>query len=100
MTFVDMRSYERVVAQQVLLGRHRLFGEILLHVSDFSPGGLLVKSRHGIERGDLLTVQIPNLGGLEVLCIWKHHQAAGFSFQLPLPYEKFAVMLSGMNAQK
>lgn len=95
----DFRMDTRFRVNFRVTGQHRHLDTIFMHVVDISSTGLMVDERAGVERGDSITIRLPNVKVVEALCIWTWHQIAGLQFDEPLNSCELAVAFNGKKAQ-
>jgi hypothetical protein len=94
----DRRKGSRYTVDNFVNAEHLTLGHLKLLVVNISHMGLIVDSAALIGRGERLTVQLPIGRRLEIVCIWKREQQAGFILERRLSNDEFQRMLNMMEA--
>ncbi|MEQ1496444.1 MAG: PilZ domain-containing protein [Novosphingobium sp.] len=97
LTVTDLRRAARHPVDQKAIGEHRRLGDVHLHIVNISAHGFMVDGDLGMERGERLTIRLPEIGRIEAHLIWAADDRAGFQFERILRLDDFMRMIDAMQ---
>jgi hypothetical protein len=92
-----MRRATRHPVDYPVIGEHRRMGDVHLHVVNISAHGFMTKGAAGIERGERVTIRLPQIGRIEAHMIWATADRAGFQFERILRLDDFMGMIDTLQ---
>lgn len=93
LTVTDMRSAARHPVDHPVIGEHRQLGDVYLHIINLSAHGFMAKGVPELQRGDRVTIRLPEIGRIEAHLIWMTDDRAGFQFERIIRMESFVRMI-------
>ena len=93
----DMRRAARHPVDFPVIGEHRTFGDIKLHICNLSAHGFMVDGAPSLARGDRVIIRLPLIGRIEAYCIWTTEDRAGFQFERIIRLDDFMAMIGELQ---
>ena len=97
LSVTDLRRAARHPVDYRVIGEHRLHGDVMLHVVNISANGFMVQGDLGMERGERVTIRLPDVGRIEAFLIWNNGDRAGFQFERILRLEDFMTLIDALQ---
>lgn len=97
LTVTDLRRAARHPVDQKVIGEHRRLGDVHLHIVNISAHGFMVEGELGMERGERVTIRLPEIGRIEAHLIWTADDRAGFQFERILRFDDFMRMIDSLQ---
>ena len=72
-----------------VIGEHRRFGDVHLHIVNISAHGFMVKGGLPFGRGERLIIRLPVVGRIEAHLIWVTEDRGGFQFERIIRLDDF-----------
>lgn len=69
------------------------FGDLHVHVVNISAHGFMIDNNEKLERGDRITIRLPEAGHVESLVLWAVDNRAGLQFERVIRVPEFLTML-------
>lgn len=89
LTVTDLRRAARHPVDLKVIGEHRRLGDVHMHIVNISAHGFMVEGELGLERGERVTIRLPELGRIEAHLIWTTEGRAGFQFERIIRLDDF-----------
>lgn len=89
LSVTDLRRAARHPVDFPVIGEHRQFGDVHLHIVNISAHGFMTKGAAGMSRGERITIRLPGIGRIESHMIWSTDDRAGFQFERILRLDDF-----------
>ena len=89
LTVTDLRRAARHPVDLKVIGEHRRLGDVHLHIVNISAHGFMVEGDLGLERGERVTIRLPEVGRIEAHLIWTTEGRAGFQFERIIRLDDF-----------
>ena len=80
LTVTDMRRAARHPVDHKVIGEHRRLGDVHLHIINISAHGFMAEGVSEMERGERVSIRLPEIGRIEAHLIWATDERAGFQF--------------------
>lgn len=93
LTITDMRRETRHPVEHKVIGEHRRLGDIHLNIINVSAHGFMATGADELDRGERLTIRLPEVGRIEAHLIWVSGERAGFQFERIIRLDDFMRML-------
>lgn len=97
LTVTDLRRAARHPVDHKVIGEHRRLGDVHLHIVNVSAHGFMVEGGTEIERGERVTIRLPEIGRIEAHMIWASEGRAGFQFERIVRLEVFMRMIDTLQ---
>ncbi len=97
LTVTDLRRAARHPVDQQVIGEHRRLGDVHLHIVNISAHGFMVDGDLGMDRGERVTIRLPEIGRIEAHLIWATDGRAGFQFERILRFDDFMRMIDAVQ---
>lgn len=85
----DLRRAARHPVDHKVIGEHRRLGDVRLHIVNLSAHGFMIEGDAGLERGERVTIRLPEIGRIEAHLIWNAEGRAGFQFERIIRLDDF-----------
>lgn len=69
------------------------YGDLPVHVVNISAHGFMIDNNEKLERGDRITIRLPEAGHVESLVLWAVDKRAGLQFERVIRVPEFLAML-------
>ena len=89
LTVTDLRRAARHPVDLKVIGEHRRLGDVHMHIVNISAHGFMVEGELGLERGERVTIRLPEVGRIEAHLIWTTEGRAGFQFERIIRLDDF-----------
>lgn len=97
LTVTDLRRAARHPIDHKVIGEHRRLGDVHLHIVNVSAHGFMVTGDTGLERGERVTIRLPEVGRIEAHMIWASEGRAGFQFERIIRLEDFMRLIDKLQ---
>ncbi|GGB97910.1 hypothetical protein GCM10011494_15470 [Novosphingobium endophyticum] len=97
LTVTDKRRAARHPVDYAVIGEHRQFGDVHLHIVNISAQGFMTEGELGLERGERLVMRLPVIGRIEAHLIWSHEGRAGFQFERIIRIDDFLKLIDTLQ---
>ena len=97
LSVTDLRRSTRNPVDLPLIGEHRRLGDIMLQLINVSTTGFMVRSARDLERGERLTIRLPQIGRIEAFLVWTDLVRSGFQFERIVRMDDFAKMIKALQ---
>lgn len=97
LTVTDLRRAARHPVDYKVIGEHRQLGDVHLHIANLSAHGFMVSGKVGMERGERVTIRLPEIGRIEAHLIWAADDRAGFQFERIIRLDDFIRMIDTLQ---
>ena len=97
LSVTDQRLSNRHPVDLPLIGEHRRLGDVMLHVSNVSTTGFMVKGEVALQRGERITIRLHHIGRIEAFLVWSDGARAGFQFERILRNDDFLMMIKSLQ---
>lgn len=97
LSVTDMRRAARHPVDHKVIGEHRRLGDVHLHVVNLSAHGFMAEGVSEIQRGERVTIRLPEVGRIEAHMIWATEDRAGFQFERIIRLEDFVRMIDAIQ---
>jgi PilZ domain len=97
LTVTDLRRAARHPVDHKVIGEHRRLGDVHLHVVNLSAHGFMVEGAPDMQRGERVTIRLPELGLIEAHLIWSAEDRAGFQFERIIRFDDFMRMIDAIQ---
>lgn len=68
-------------------------GDLSVHVVNISAHGFMIDDNSSLERGDRITIRLPEAGHVESLVLWAVDNRAGLQFERVIRVPEFLALL-------
>lgn len=97
LTVTDLRRAARHPVDHKVIGEHRRLGDVHLHIVNISAHGFMVEGDLGMQRGERVTIRLPEIGRIEAHLIWGSEGRAGFQFERIIRLDDFMRMIDAIQ---
>ncbi len=97
LTVTDMRRAARHPVEHRVIGEHRRLGDVHLHIVNLSAHGFMADGVPEMNRGERVTIRLPEIGRIEAHLIWTTEDRAGFQFERIIRLEDFIRMIDTLQ---
>ncbi len=97
LTVTDMRRAARHPVEHKVIGEHRRLGDVHLHIINISAHGFMASGQTGIERGERVSIRLPEIGRIEAHLIWATEERAGFQFERIVRIDDFIKLIDALQ---
>ena len=97
LTVTDKRRAARHPVDYAVIGEHRQFGDVHLHIVNISAQGFMTEGELGLDRGERLVMRLPVIGRIEAHLIWSHEGRAGFQFERIIRIDDFLKLIDTLQ---
>lgn len=97
LTVTDLRRAARHPVDHNVIGEHRRLGDVHLHIANLSAHGFMVSGKVAMERGERVTIRLPEIGRIEAHLIWAADDRAGFQFERIIRLDDFIRMIDTLQ---
>ncbi|WP_239805429.1 PilZ domain-containing protein [Croceicoccus hydrothermalis] len=97
LSVTDLRRATRHPVDYPVVADHRIHGDLPMRLCNISANGFMAQSDVVLDRGERLTVRLPEIGRIEAHVIWSADRRAGCQLERVIPPDRFAEMLSQMR---
>ncbi len=98
LSVTDQRLTTRHPVDLPMIGEHRRLGDVMLHVTNLSTTGFMVKGEVALQRGERITIRLQHIGRIEAFLVWSDGGRAGFQFERILRNDDFLLMIKSMQS--
>ncbi len=89
----DQRRAARHRADFNSITESRKYGDVPVHVINISAHGFMIDNNEKLQRGDRITIRLPEAGHVESLVLWAIDNRAGLQFERVIRVPEFLAML-------
>ncbi|MFN3516630.1 MAG: PilZ domain-containing protein [Novosphingobium sp.] len=89
LTVTDLRRAARHPVDLKVIGEHRRLGDVHMHIVNISAHGFMVRGDLGLDRGERVTIRLPDIGRIEAHLIWTTEGRSGFQFERIIRLDDF-----------
>lgn len=93
LTVTDLRHAVRHPVDYKVIGEHRRRGDLPLHIVNMSAHGFMTNGETGLQRGERVTIRLPEIGRIEAHVIWIAETRCGFQFERIIRFDDFKRMI-------
>ena len=93
LSVTDLRGSSRHPVEIKVIAEHRRLGDMPLTIANISAHGFLIETAVPLERGERVTIRLPQVGRIESHLIWKSGERSGFQFERIIRLHEFNAML-------
>ena len=93
LSVTDLRGSSRHPVEIKVIAEHRRLGDIRLTIGNISAHGFMTVSPLPLERGERVTIRLPQIGRIEAHLIWKSGERGGFQFERIIRLSEFNGMI-------
>ena len=97
LTVTDLRRAARHPVDLKVIGEHRRLGDVHMHIVNISAHGFMVEGDLGLERGERVTIRLPEVGRIEAHLIWTTEGRAGFQFERIIRLDDFMRLIDNIQ---
>ncbi len=97
LTVTDMRRAARHPVDHKVIGEHRRLGDVHLHIINLSAHGFMAKGPTEMQRGERITIRLPEVGRIEAHMIWSTEDRSGFQFERIVRLDDFMKMIDTLQ---
>ena len=97
LSVTELRRAARHPVDYRVIGEHRQQGDVLMHVVNISANGFMTDGELAMDRGERVTIRLPEVGRIEAFVIWNNAERAGFQFERILRLEDFMKMIDALQ---
>ena len=97
LSVTDLRRATRHPVDHLVIGEHRLLGDVHLHIMNLSAHGFMIEGEVALNRGERVTIRLPGVGRIEAHLIWVADSRAGFQFERIIRFEDFVRMIDAIQ---
>lgn len=97
LSITDLRRAARHSVDLPVIGEHRRFGDLHLHIVNLSAQGFMSSGPTPLGRGERVVVRLPVIGRIEAHLIWSTEDRAGFQFERVLRLDDFTAMIETLQ---
>ena len=97
LSVTDLRRATRHPVDHLVIGEHRLLGDVHLHIMNLSAHGFMVEGNVSMGKGERVTIRLPGIGRIEAHLIWVTEGRAGFQFERIIRLEDFIRMIDSIQ---
>jgi len=73
------------------------YGDLSVHVVNISAHGFMIDDNKELERGDRITIRLPECGHVESLVLWAVDNRAGLQFERVIRIPEFLALLDKVS---
>lgn len=89
LTVTDLRLAARRPVDHKVIGEHRRLGDVPMHITNISAHGFMIKGAVDLQRGECVTIRLPEIGRIEAHLIWGAEGRCGFQFERIIRFDDF-----------
>jgi hypothetical protein len=97
LSVTDLRRATRHPVDHMVIGEHRLLGDLHLHIMNLSAHGFMVDGQVPLGKGERVTIRLPGVGRIEAHLIWLTEDRAGFQFERIIRLDDFVRMIDSIQ---
>lgn len=97
LTVTDLRLAARHPVDHQVIGEHRRLGDVKMHITNISAHGFMVKGALDLQRGERVTIRLPEIGRIEAHMIWVTEERCGFQFERIIRLDDFMRMIDTLQ---
>lgn len=97
LSVTDLRLAARHPVDFNVVGEHRHFGDVALHITNISAHGFMIQGTVGLQRGERLTIRLPEIGRIEAHLIWATEGRCGFQFERIIRFDDFLKVIDSLQ---
>ena len=97
LTVTDMRRAARHPVDHKVIGEHRRLGDVHLHIINISAHGFMAEGTSDMQRGERVSIRLPEIGRIEAHLIWATDERAGFQFERIVRLDDFMRMIDTLQ---
>ncbi len=97
LSVTDLRRATRHPVDHLVIGEHRVLGDVHLHIMNLSAHGFMVEGNVSMGKGERVTIRLPGIGRIEAHLIWVTEDRAGFQFERIIRLEDFIRMIDSIQ---
>lgn len=89
----DQRRAARHRADFNSITDSKKYGDLSVHVINISAHGFMIDDNEKLQRGDRITIRLPEAGHVESLVLWAVDNRAGLQFERVIRVPEFLALL-------
>lgn len=97
LSITEMRRATRHPVDFKVIADHRTLGDVHLHIVNISAQGFMAQGAPVLERGERVTIRLPEIGRIEAHVIWLTEDRAGFQFERIIRIDDFLPMIGSIQ---
>lgn len=97
LTVTDLRLAARHPVDHKVIGEHRRLGDVPMHIVNISAHGFMIKGSVDLQRGERVTIRLPEIGRIEAHLIWAAEGRCGFQFERIIRLDDFVRMIDTLQ---
>lgn len=97
LTVTDMRRAARHPVDHKVIGEHRRLGDVHMHIVNISAHGFMVDGGLDMQRGERVTIRLPEVGRIEAHLIWATEDRCGFQFERIVRLDDFVRLIDRLQ---
>lgn len=97
LTVTDKRRGMRHPVDYRVIAEHRRLGDVHLHIINVSAQGFMAEGEIALDRGERLTIRLPEIGQIEAHLIWKRDTRIGFQFERIIRLDEFIKLIDKLQ---
>ena len=97
LSVTDLRRAARHPVDYRVIGEHRQQGDVLMHVVNLSANGFMTDGALDLDRGERVTIRLPQIGRIEAFVIWNSGERVGFQFERILRLDDFMKTIDALQ---
>jgi len=97
LTVTEMRRATRHPVDFPVIAEHRQLGDVHLHIINISAHGFMAAGIPGMNRGERVTIRLPQVGRIEAHLIWNTEEKAGFQFERIIRLDDFMKLIESLQ---
>lgn len=97
LSVTDLRLAARHPVDFHVVGEHRHFDDVALHITNISAHGFMIQGTVALQRGERLTIRLPEIGRIEAHLIWATEGRCGFQFERIIRFDDFLKVIDSLQ---
>lgn len=97
LSVTDLRRAARHPVEYRVIGEHRVLGDVMMYIVNISANGFMHQGDLAMNRGERVTIRLPEVGRIEAFMIWGNGDRAGFQFERILRLDDFMKMIDALQ---
>lgn len=89
----DQRRAARHRTDFISISQSKKYGDLPVHIINISAHGFMIDDNIKLERGDRITIRLPEAGHMESLVLWAVDNRAGLQFERVIRMNEFLTLL-------
>ena len=97
LTVTDLRLAARHPVDHTVIGEQRRLGDVTMHVTNISAHGFMISGQVDLQRGERVTIRLPEIGRIEAHLIWAADGRCGFQCERIIRFDDFVRMIDTLQ---